>query len=187
MNILVIDNFDSFTYNLVHYIEKAAGVRPTVWRNNSHVIDEVAAFDKICISPGPGLPSQAGITKEVIRQYASEKSILGVCLGHQAVAEVFGGSLRNLQQVLHGVVRPVNVLVQDVIFENIPLTFPAARYHSWVVDQTGNQLQVIAGDDNGEVMAIKHVLYPVYGVQFHPESIMTEYGLQLIYNWIHKT
>ncbi|HNC33387.1 MAG TPA: gamma-glutamyl-gamma-aminobutyrate hydrolase family protein, partial [Bacteroidia bacterium] len=137
--------------------------------------------------PGPGLPSQAGITKEVIKRFASEKSILGVCLGHQAIAEVFGGSLRNLQQVLHGVVRPVHVLVQDVLFENVPSTFPAARYHSWIVDQTGNQLQVIAGDDIGEVMAIKHIQYPVYGVQFHPESIMTEHGLQLIHNWIHKT
>ena len=187
MNILVIDNFDSFTYNLVHYIEKAAGVRPTVWRNNSHTLDEVAQFDEVCIATGPGLPSQAGITKEVIKRFASEKSILGVCLGHQAIAEVFGGSLRNLQQVLHGVVRPVHVLVQDVLFENVPSTFPAARYHSWIVDQTGNQLQVIAGDDIGEVMAIKHIQYPVYGVQFHPESIMTEHGLQLIHNWIHKT
>ncbi|MCC7513880.1 MAG: aminodeoxychorismate/anthranilate synthase component II, partial [Bacteroidia bacterium] len=154
---------------------------------NSHTLDEVAQFDKVCISPGPGLPSQAGITKEVIKRFASEKSILGVCLGHQAIAEVFGGSLRNLQQVLHGVVRPVHVLVQDVLFENVPSTFPAARYHSWIVDQTGNQLQVIAGDDIGEVMAIKHIQYPVYGVQFHPESIMTEHGLQLIHNWIHKT
>ncbi|HOZ82985.1 MAG TPA: aminodeoxychorismate/anthranilate synthase component II [Bacteroidia bacterium] len=187
MKILVIDNYDSFTYNLVHYIEKAAGVQPTVWRNNSHSVDEVAAFDKICISPGPGVPSQAGFTKEVIKRFTSEKSILGVCLGHQAIAEVFGGSLRNLQQVLHGIVRPVNVLVQDVLFENMPSSFPAARYHSWVVDQTGSQLQVIAGDDIGEVMAIKHIQYPVYGVQFHPESIMTEHGLQLIYNWIYKT
>lgn len=164
------------------------GKRPVVWRNDDYQVSEVASFDAICISPGPGLPHQAGITCDVIRQFAPTKKILGVCLGHQAIGEVFGGTLGILDAVLHGVQRNVNVLSQDdPIFKNIPSQFMAGRYHSWVIKNAGPHLNVIANDDQGNIMAVKHRQYHVYGVQFHPESIMTSYGLQLIKNWINHT
>jgi anthranilate synthase component 2 len=164
------------------------GKRPVVWRNDDYQVSEVASFDAISISPGPGLPHQAGITCDVIRQFAPTKKILGVCLGHQAIGEVFGGTLGILDAVLHGVQRNVNVLSQDdPIFKNIPSQFMAGRYHSWVIKNAGPHLNVIANDDQGNIMAVKHRQYHVYGVQFHPESIMTSYGLQLIKNWINHT
>ena len=186
VKILVIDNFDSFTYNLVHYIEHITGVKPDVKRNNEIKAAEAGDYDKICISPGPGLPSEAGITKEVIRLWAPQKSVLGVCLGHQSLAEVFGGTLKNLDTVMHGVSRTVRVLKADMLFANIPERFEAGRYHSWVIDNPGI-LEVIAEDDDKNIMAVKHPQFNVYGVQFHPESIMTPEGMNIISNWILKT
>lgn len=186
MKILVIDNFDSFTYNLVHYIEHITGVKPDVKRNSEINAVEAGVYDKICISPGPGLPSEAGITKDVISQWAPYKSILGVCLGHQALAEVYGGTLKNLDTVMHGVSRNVRVLKADMLFDNIPELFEAGRYHSWVIDNPGI-LEVIAEDDDKNIMAVKHPQWNVYGVQFHPESIMTPEGMNIMSNWILKT
>lgn len=186
VKILVIDNFDSFTYNLVHYMEQITGDKPEVKRNNEISVEAAGSFDKICISPGPGLPADAGITMEVISKWSPQKSILGVCLGHQAIAESFGGSLKNSETVMHGVCRKVNVLRKDKIFENIPLRFDAGRYHSWVVHNPAI-LEVLAEDDDKNIMAVKHPQYNVYGVQFHPESIMTTEGLQIIRNWILNT
>lgn len=167
-------------------MEHITGNKPDVKRNNDLVLEEVSAYDKICISPGPGLPSQAGITCDVIRRWAPQKSMLGVCLGHQAMAEVFGGSLKNLSTVMHGLSRKVYVVKQDKLFDEIPQSFEAGRYHSWVIDNPG-QLEVLAEDDDGNIMAVKHPEYNVYGVQFHPESIMTSCGMELMRNWILKT
>ncbi|MDQ3191337.1 MAG: aminodeoxychorismate/anthranilate synthase component II [Bacteroidota bacterium] len=185
MNILVFDNYDSFTYNLVHLIEKIADCEVHVQRNNKIKIEEVQQYDKILLSPGPGLPSQAGILIPLIQKYYKTKSILGVCLGHQAIAEAFGGNLINLDQVLHGVALPVMVKKKDLIFEHIPPSFLTGRYHSWVVDKNiPDSLEVIASDENENVMAIRHKQYDVRGVQFHPESILTQWGEQLLKNWL---
>lgn len=190
MKILVIDNYDSFTYNLVQYIERIAGTEVTVARNDKIILDEVAAFDKIVISPGPGVPDEAGISKALIRRYGPEKSILGVCLGHQAIAEVYGGSIRNLDTVYHGVSSEVEQTVQDEpLFRGIPATFDAGRYHSWIVerDTLPGSLEVTATDTKGEVMALRHREHDVRGVQFHPESVLTEFGGMMIKNWIETS
>ncbi len=185
MKVLVIDNYDSFTYNLVHYIEQVTQQKPDVYRNNEITLHSVQGYDKICISPGPGLPKDAGVTMDVIKNYSSTKSILGVCLGHQAIAEAFGSPLKNLETVLHGVARKTTIVQQDHLFENIPVEFMCGRYHSWVVDTINEPLQTIAIDDDGNCMALRHAIYKVRGVQFHPESILTEHGLHLIKNWLH--
>ncbi|MCW3101581.1 MAG: trpG [Bacteroidetes bacterium] len=185
MKILVLDNYDSFTYNLVHYLEKVSDAEIEVHRNDQISLEEIGRFDKILLSPGPGIPSEAGILQDVIRKYASSKSILGICLGMQAIGEVFGGTLRNLDTVFHGVATPVKVIKDDLLFTGIPAGFKAGRYHSWVVDTNGfpDVLEVTAVDDAGQVMALKHKTMDVRGVQFHPESILTEYGTELIGNW----
>jgi anthranilate synthase component 2 len=184
VKVLVLDNYDSFTFNLVHYIEQVTQQKPDVYRNNEIVLNAVQGYDKICISPGPGLPKDAGITLDVIKNYSSTKSILGVCLGHQAIAEAFGNTLKNMEQVLHGVARKTTVTQTDYLFAHIPSTFMCGRYHSWSVSAVQEPLQTIAKDDGNNIMALRHAQYDVRGVQFHPESILTEHGLQLIKNWL---
>lgn len=186
MKILVFDNYDSFTYNLVHYLEKVSDASIEVHRNDKIDIKEIERFDKILLSPGPGIPSEAGILLDVIKMYAPSKNILGVCLGQQAIAEALGGSLSNLKDVFHGVATPVDIINEDIIFKNIPRKIKVGRYHSWVVNKSDlpTELEITAVDENGQIMALRHKKYAVRGVQFHPESILTEYGLQMIENWV---
>ncbi len=188
MKILVFDNYDSFTYNLVHYVEKVGGVSVEVHRNDRIALEEIKRYDKILLSPGPGLPAEAGILMELIRGYASEKSIFGVCLGQQAIGEVFGGKLVNLDSVYHGVATEMKVVKEDILFRDIPKKFKAGRYHSWVVDEKDfpDVLEVTVKDENGYVMGLRHKKYDIRGVQFHPESILTEHGLQMIANWVRS-
>jgi anthranilate synthase component 2 len=187
MQVLVLDNYDSFTYNLVQYIEEILEAPVTVRRNDQISLDEVAAYDVVVLSPGPGVPAEAGIMPALIQRYAPEKPILGVCLGHQAIAEAFGGSIFNLDQVYHGIETPVTVTDPDeVLFAGIPQEFSAGRYHSWVVRPTDlpDELVVTAiAADEDRIMAIRHRDYPVRGVQFHPESIMTEHGRAILENF----
>lgn len=187
MKILVFDNYDSFTFNLVHYIEKVIDVQVDVFRNDDILLEDIEQYDKILLSPGPGLPVESGVLLPLIKMYASRKSILGICLGHQAIAEVFGGSLINLEHVFHGIETPINVLGDDVLFKNIPTHFNVGRYHSWLVDKDclPAELDITCVDEYGNVMGLKHKTYDLRGVQFHPESILTEYGLELIKNWIY--
>ena len=186
MSLLIIDNYDSFTYNLVHLIEKVSAIKFEVHRNDKITVEEAGRFDKILLSPGPGLPSEAGILKEVISTYASSKDIFGVCLGLQAIGEVFGGKLKNLEQVYHGLATPVQVMETDPIFVHVPGKFLAGRYHSWVVDTEGlpGDLQATSYDEKGNIMSLRHKKYNVKGVQFHPESILSEYGAELIGNFL---
>jgi anthranilate synthase component 2 len=185
--ILVIDNYDSFVYNLVHYLE-ALDCQVTVRRNDQFHMEECEAYDKILLSPGPGIPEEAGLLNEVIKTYAPTKSILGVCLGQQAIGEVFGGTLLNLDRVFHGVATNITILKDDtVLFQDMDSKVAVGRYHSWVVD-TKNfppMLEVTAMDENGQIMALRHREYDVRGVQFHPESVLTPEGKTMIKNWIH--
>ena len=184
MNILVIDNYDSFTYNLVHYLEDL-DCMVTVKRNDQLTIEEVADYDKIVLSPGPGIPDEAGLLKPIISAYAKTKPILGVCLGHQAIGEVFGGTLTNLDKVYHGVATPIQVLIDDPLFAGLGMQFEVGRYHSWVVEKPlPDELVLLAEEDHGQVMAMKHKEYDIYGVQFHPESILSPEGKQLLNNWL---
>lgn len=189
MSILVFDNYDSFTYNLVSYIRQSTSEKIEVHRNDKISLAEINRFDKILLSPGPGIPSEAGILIELIKTYAATKNIFGVCLGLQAIVEAFGGSLVNLNEVYHGVATPIKIIKEDFIFEKLPKTISVGRYHSWVADnkQIPKELIVTALDSKKEVMAIKHKQYNVRAVQFHPESILTEKGLTIIKNWVnHK-
>ena len=186
--IVIIDNYDSFTYNLVHYTQEITE-KVTVYRNDDFEIEELAYFDKIIISPGPGIPDEAGLIKEVIQKYASSKSILGICLGHQAIAEVFGGEIINLNKVYHGVSSTIKVILDDEkLFKNLPNEFNAGRYHSWIVkkETLPNELLITSVDENQEIMSLKHKIHDVRGVQFHPESILTPYGKILLKNWIES-
>lgn len=184
MHILVIDNYDSFTYNLVHYLEDLDCL-VTVKRNDQLTIEEVADYDKIVLSPGPGIPDEAGLLKSIISAYAQTKPILGVCLGHQAIGEVFGGSLTNLDKVYHGIATAVQVVCDDPLFEGLDKQFEVGRYHSWVIEKPlPEELVLLAEEDNGQVMAMKHKKYDIYGVQFHPESILSPEGKQLLNNWL---
>ncbi len=188
MKILVLDNYDSFTYNLVQYIERVVRKPIDVRRNDQISLDEISSYDKILISPGPGIPNEAGITLDLIREYGATKSILGVCLGHQAIAEAFGGSIRNLSTVYHGVMGQMKqTKAGDYLFEGVPTEFDAGRYHSWVVeaDTFPSQLEVTVENDEGYIMALRHKEYDVRGVQFHPESVLTEYGGKMILNWVN--
>lgn len=188
MKILVLDNYDSFTYNLVHIIREL-GYPMDVVRNDKISVAEVKRYDKILLSPGPGIPDEAGIMKEVIKTYAPSKSILGICLGHQGIAEVFGGELYNIPNVLHGVTSVVEVVDPlEKLFQEVPHSFKACHYHSWAVkaENVPNELAVTATNDDGLVMAIAHKKFDVRGVQFHPESIMTEYGQLMINNWLTR-
>ena len=186
MKILVFDNYDSFTYNLVQYLEKVSNVKVDVFRNDKISLEGINRYDKILLSPGPGVPSEAGILLEVIKKYAPTKSILGVCLGQQAIGEVFGGKLINLDSVYHGVATEMEVIKDEILFKGIPRKFKAGRYHSWVVDSTNfpSELEITVKDENGYVMGLRHKKYDVRGVQFHPESILTEHGLEMIKNWL---
>jgi anthranilate synthase component 2 len=185
--ILVIDNYDSFTYNLVHYITQLTGITPDVFRNDAIDTGAVKDYDKILISPGPGIPNEAGICLDVIRQYGPGKSILGICLGHQAIGEAFGGSLTNLSEVFHGMATPVTVIdPEEPLFRGLPSTLIAGRYHSWVVTR-GNLpdcFAITCEDEEGTIMGISHKQYDVRGLQFHPESVLTEHGLSIMKNWL---
>jgi anthranilate synthase component 2 len=185
--IIVIDNYDSFTYNLVHYIEKLTGTFPSVFRNDEIGIEEIDKYDKILLSPGPGIPSESGICLEVIRHYASRKSILGICLGHQAICEAFGGKILNLSTVYHGIASPVKIkAIDDPLLKNIPPIIMAGRYHSWVVSRKHlpECFKITCEDENGIIMGISHRNFDVRGLQFHPESVLTEYGPDIIKNWV---
>ena len=181
--VLVIDNYVSFTYNLVHYMEDL-DYEVSVVRNDEFSMDFVEKFDKILISPGPGIPDEAGQTKELIKRFYSTKSIMGVCLGHQAIGEVFGGKLKNLDSVFHGVATDIKIVSEDKVFKNIPKKIKVGRYHSWVVEKLNDNLEVLASDNDGNIMALRHKDYKVWGVQFHPESILTEYGKDILKNWL---
>ena len=183
--ILVIDNYDSFTYNLVHYLEDL-NCEVTVYRNDEFDIDEIATFDKILLSPGPGIPDEAGLLKEVIKKYGPTKSILGVFLGQQAIGEVFGGTLSNLDKVYHGVSTNVKTVVSDeILFEGLGNEFEVGRYHSWVVDANlPDVLEATSIDENGQIMSLRHKTFDVRGVQFHPESVLTPKGKLILENWI---
>jgi len=183
--ILVIDNYDSFTYNLVHYLQDL-DCEVVVKRNDKITLDAVDQFHKILLSPGPGIPDEAGLLKPIIKRYAANKSILGVCLGQQAIGEVFGGSLENLSRVYHGVSTKIKLINSDEnLYRNIPETFEVGRYHSWVVSKNlPAALIATAIDENGEIMSLKHREYDVRAVQYHPESILTEHGREILKNWI---
>lgn len=185
MRLLIFDNYDSFTYNIAHAVRQL-GVEPDVIRNDKITLDEVGNYDKIIISPGPGIPSEAGILPQLLERYGSEKPILGVCLGHQAIGERFGAKLRNLSTVYHGVQSTVRLTADDYIFAGIPSEFEVGRYHSWVVDRDSlpSELEVTAVSPDGEIMAMRHRNLDVRGVQFHPESVLTPYGLEIIDNWL---
>jgi len=185
--ILLIDNYDSFTYNLVHLIT-SLGYEVDVYRNDQITIEEAEAYDKILLSPGPGIPSEAGLLLEIVRHFAPTKSILGVCLGHQAIGEVFGAALINLKEVHHGVASQINVTNNDLLFDGMGSSFEAGRYHSWAVSPAGfpEVLEVTALDDSGEIMALRHKTYDVRGVQFHPESVLTPLGSRIMQNWLEE-
>ncbi len=184
-SIVIIDNYDSFTYNLSHLV-KALGAEVTVLRNDRFELDEIKGFDKIILSPGPGIPSEAGLLLDVVRRYSAEKPILGVCLGHQAIGEVFGGSLKNLDQVFHGVATE-GTHADDPLFAGVPQRFTMGRYHSWVVDAENlpDCLEVIAESDEGQIMALRHKELNVRGIQFHPESVLTPQGDIMIRNFLN--
>lgn len=190
MKILVLDNYDSFTFNLVHYLgELGHGADMDIHRNDQIDLESVSEYDKILLSPGPGVPSEAGIMPELIKRFGQQKSILGVCLGHQGIAEAYGAQLYNMQEVLHGVTSQLKVTnSSDSLFQGLPEAYEICHYHSWNVDkeQLGNEIEVTAIDEYGEIMAISHKAYDVKGVQFHPESIMTEHGHALLRNWVNS-
>ena len=178
--ILVIDNYDSFTYNLVHYLEEL-DCEVVVKRNDQLTLEDVDAFDKIVLSPGPGIPDEAGLLKEIIATYAPTKSIFGVCLGQQAIAEVFGGSLINLKEVYHGIATKIKITVEDLIFKGMPNEIEVGRYHSWVVNpELPDVLEVTSVDENGQIMSLRHKTYDVRAVQFHPESVLTPHGKKML-------
>jgi anthranilate synthase component 2 len=184
--IIVIDNYDSFTYNLVHYLEDL-NCEVTVYRNDEFDIEELQKFDKILLSPGPGIPNEAGLLKEVIKTYSATKSILGICLGQQAIAEVFSGSLINLEKVYHGVATNIKIQAQDeLLFKDLDSEIEVGRYHSWVVNPTDfpEVLEVTSIDENGQIMSLRHRTFDVRAVQFHPESILTPHGKKILENWV---
>lgn len=184
--VLVIDNYDSFTYNLVHLVNEL-GREVEVWRNDKFELSDVAQYDKIILSPGPGIPEEAGLLLDVIKEYAATKSIFGVCLGQQAIAQAFGGTLLNLGRPMHGIATPIQVLdKEEILFKNCPEVINVGRYHSWVVNAKSlpDCLTVTATDKDQEIMALRHKEYDVRGVQFHPESVLTDYGKEMMKNWL---
>ena len=186
MKILVIDNYDSFTYNLVHALKKLEGVVVTVKRNDEVAEGEPDLYDKIVFSPGPGLPVEAGSLLSIIRDYAGKKPMLGVCLGHQAIGESFGGTLQNMHDVLHGIATPVTVISKSYLFDNIPETFDAGRYNSWIVekDTLPSVLEITSIDKEGRIMSFQHREYDIQGVKFNPESVLTPIGEKILENWV---
>ena len=185
MKIVIIDNYDSFTYNLAHLV-KSLGAEVEVVRNDKFHISDLAPYDKIILSPGPGIPSEAGLLLDVIRHYADKKPILGVCLGHQAIGEVFGAQLENLSEVFHGIATEGNQNGRDYLFEGLPQRFTMGRYHSWVVsnDYFPDCLEITATSDEGQIMALRHLTYDIHGIQFHPESVLTPDGKTIINNFL---
>ena len=189
MKILVLDNYDSFTYNLVHMVEDITGNLPDVYRNNEISIEEIEKYDAIILSPGPGIPDEAGILKDVIKYYAGKKPIFGVCLGLQAITEVFGGNIVNMGEVFHGVATEMEITKKDaIIFKDIPTKFEAARYHSWIATHKNfpSQISITAVDEDGGIQAIEHNTFNISAVQFHPESILTTVGEQIVRNFINN-
>lgn len=187
MSVLVIDNYDSFTYNLVHILrELGLSDSMRIVRNDQFGLEEVDEYQNILLSPGPGIPKDAGLMPQVIEKYGSSKNILGVCLGHQGIGEAFGSQLLNLPKVYHGIVTNIEVLVEDRLFKGLPTQYRVCRYHSWVIDKdkVGDDLEVTSIAENGNIMSVRHKKYNVRGVQFHPESIMTEHGKKLMENWL---
>ncbi len=187
LSILVIDNYDSFTYNLVHAIKKISGLPVDVFRNDEISLDEIEKYDKIVLSPGPGLPEESGLLLEIIKKYAPKKSILGVCLGHQAIGEAFGGKLRNMNRVIHGMATPVKLTAsRSVLFNGLPESFDVGRYHSWIVEKENlpECFEITSFDNEGMIMSMKHKVFDVEGVQFHPESVLTPLGEKMIENWL---
>ncbi len=187
MNLLVLDNYDSFTYNLVQYLQEILGREVDVYRNDEISLEEVDRYDILILSPGPGIPSEAGIMPALIKRYGPQKFILGVCLGHQAIGEAYGAKIENLDQVYHGIETPIyKTEEKDILFEGIPSEFQAGRYHSWVVkkETLPGEMVVTARDDKGEIMAMRHQEHKVFGVQFHPESIMTPQGKKMLRNFL---
>ena len=185
--ILIIDNYDSFTYNLVQYVKELTDAQVDVYRNDAISLADIDAYDTVIFSPGPGLPEQAGIMIDAIKQYAPQKKMLGVCLGHQAIGMAFGSKLQNLKKVYHGVQTPVKIMdTDDPVFKNIAPETEVGRYHSWVIepDSLSDELKVTAQSEDGQIMAVKHKKYPVWGLQFHPESIMTDEGKKMIQNFL---
>jgi anthranilate synthase component II len=188
MKVLVINNYDSFVYNLVHMLHELHVPEITIAMNDKVDFNQIEKYDKILLSPGPGIPANAGVMPELLKTFAAQKSILGVCLGHQAIAENFGGTLINLEEPLHGIASRASLIEQDYLFKNMPITFHIGHYHSWVVNQNiPDELIITAVDERGNIMAIKHREYDVRGVQFHPESVLTENGKTILNNWINKT
>ena len=185
MKIVIIDNYDSFTYNLAHLM-KALGTEVTVLRNDQFRLEDLEPYSKIILSPGPGIPSEAGLLLDVIRTYADRKPILGVCLGHQAIGEVFGGKLENLSDVFHGVATEGTQLGNDALFSGLPSRITMGRYHSWVVSREGfpDCLEITAVSDEGQIMALKHKELNIRGIQFHPESVLTPDGKKMLQNWL---
>lgn len=188
MKILVFDNYDSFTYNLVHLVEKIIDDKVDVYRNDEIVLEKVKDYDKIILSPGPGIPEEAGLLLPLIKEYATKKSILGVCLGHQAIGQAFGGKLINLDKVYHGIATPVKIRDQkSKILNGLGDTIEVGRYHSWIVskeDFPSGELEITAEDENGYIMAMQHKKYDIQGVQFHPESVLTPDGEKIMTNWL---
>ncbi len=187
MKILVFDNYDSFTYNLVHLVEKITHTKVDVFRNDKIPMEQVKDYDKIILSPGPGVPSEAGMLLPLIKEYAASKSILGVCLGHQAIGEAFGGTLTNLSTVYHGVAMPCKLTTSNCqLFAGMPTEFEVGRYHSWIVakENLPAELEITAEDENGFIMAMQHKTYDIQGVQFHPESVLTPVGEAILRNWL---
>ena len=185
MKVVIIDNYDSFTYNLSHLI-KELGAEVTVLRNDQFELSDLEPYNKIVLSPGPGIPSEAGLLLDVIRTYAGKKPMLGVCLGHQAIGEAFGASLENLSDVFHGVATPCHIIADDPIFSGIERDITIGRYHSWVVAKEGlpECLEVTAVSDEGQIMALRHKTLNIRGIQFHPESVLTPDGKKMIQNWL---
>jgi len=185
--ILVLDNYDSFTYNLVHLVKALGYTNVEVHRNDKIALADIERFDKIILSPGPGVPSEAGLLLDVIKEYAGKKSILGVCLGHQAIGEAFGGNLTNLSKVYHGIATNIQITKpEDSLFKDLPGQMEVGRYHSWVIDREGfpEDIEITAEDEGGFIMALSHKKYDIKGVQFHPESILTPDGAKLMENWL---
>ena len=183
--ILILDNYDSFTYNIVHLLHEL-GTEVDIARNDRISVEEAGRYNRIILSPGPGIPSEAGILPEVVKRYAAEKSILGICLGEQAIGQAFGGKLTNLSEVFHGIQTNVKIKNKDYIFSGLPTEIPVGRYHSWVVDTEGfpEELVITAISSEGQIMALKHREYDVHGIQFHPESVLTPDGKQIVGNWL---
>lgn len=186
MKIAIIDNYDSFTYNLSHLV-KELGAEVTVYRNDQFTMDMLEPYDKLILSPGPGIPSEAGLLLDVIREYAGKKPILGVCLGHQAIGECFGAHLTNLSSVFHGVATPCHITKSDYLFDSLPETIEIGRYHSWVVDTQAlpDCLEITSVSDEGYIMSLRHKTFDIRGIQYHPESVLTPDGRQIISNWMN--